>query len=203
MFFLFVFFFSHLLFFLLGKEEKNVSCFKGRGSTLGICHVGAGALMGMSGIPVPSCRDGYLQRFAGWGSALPATPPFPRAALGDAPLALTPLELLVLGDRDRTELWTGQSSGQGTGQSSSPFAAGQSLLLWRTCPAGLFFIPGLFSAAQPNKVKWLRCFPAPWDSVGRRCPSIPLSCYPTVPTHPSQNLRCTCGSLLCWYHSGF
>lgn len=85
--------------------------------------------MGMSGIRVPSCRDGYLQRFAGWGSALPAIPPFPRAALGDAPLALTPLELLVLVDwgrgqdravhggqdrgvhgdrtRDRTELCTG------------------------------------------------------------------------------------------------
>lgn len=65
------------------------------------------------------------------------------------------------GAGDRTEPGAGQSPGQSPGQSSE-LAAGQSLpFADRTCPAGLFFIPGLFSAAQPNKVKWLRCFPAP------------------------------------------
>lgn len=82
------------------------------------------SLKGMSGIPVPSCR--WLSSEVCWmGHCSPCHPSLPRAGLGGCSSGTgAPLEL----------------PGQGT-----ELNAGQSLPLWRTCPAGLFFIPGLFS----------------------------------------------------------
>lgn len=48
-----------------------------------------------------------------------------------------------------------------------------SIMVWVSCPTGLFFILWLFSATQPNKVKCLRCFSVPCDCAIRRCTACP------------------------------